>query len=794
MKAITNNQATILVVDDAPANINLMRSVLEGAGYQVSVATSGEKALQRAALGMPDLILLDVQLPGIDGFEVCRRLKADERTREIPVIFMTIVTRMEDKVRGFEVGGVDYITKPFQHEEVLARVTTHLRLRELTQELEQTKESLERRVVERTAELTQANARLEEEIAERQRAEKALRESEERYRSLVEIAPEAIVVHRRGRIVYGNPAAVQLYGQSPADFVGKPVMDFVHPDYRPIVIDRIRKSVEQREPAERVEEKHVRMDGQVICVEVETVPINYMDEPATLLIITDITERKRAEEELKQHRAHLEEMVEQRTAELVIAKEQAEAANQAKSAFLANMSHELRTPLNGILGYAQILKRQPLDDKVLNGLNIMQQSGEHLLTLITDILDLSKIEAGKLDLSPSDLHLPNFLQEIASLMYLRAEQEGLGFQYQPDTALPPWVQADEKRLRQVLINLLSNAVKFTDRGAVTFHVKVREPAPHSIDPQPAPTVGLRFEVIDTGVGIAADQLERIFLPFEQASNRPQYLEGAGLGLAISRQLVRAMGSDIHVSSTVGEGSTFWFDLVLPVISKGAVSPSAAEPYPIGYRGPRRKALIVDDQPDNRLILVDLLQPLGFDLREAENGQQAIESARDWQPDVILMDMFMPVLSGFEATPRLRQLPDLAATIIIGISAGVSEADTQHILQAGCHAALPKPIDVDKLLALLASQLKLEWVYTEIAQQNPAPVEVETEFVPPPPEELAILYDLARRGNLQAVQERATQLAKLDDKFGPFADKLRQLARQFEDKALVAAIQQYLEKT
>lgn len=186
--------------------------------------------------------------------------------------------------------------------------------------------------------------------------------------------------------------------------------------------------------------------------------------------------------------------------------------------------------------------------------------------------------------------------------------------------------------------------------------------------------------------------------------------------------------------------------------------------------------------------------LGFDLREADNGQAAITQAHDWQSDLIMMDMFMPIMTGFDATRAIRQHPELAATIIIGVSASVAETDTQHILESGCDAALPKPIELTKLLAVLASHLKLEWMYTPLETLSSEPVEPERELIPPPPEELAILYDLARRGNLQAVQERATQLAKLDEKFGPFADKLRQLARQFEDKALVAVIQQYLEKT
>ena len=280
----------------------------------------------------------------------------------------------------------------------------------------------------------------------------------------------------------------------------------------------------------------------------------------------------------------------------------------------------------------------------------------------------------------------------------------------------------------------------------------------------------------------------------QVGSQQRRIEGTGLGLTISRELIQSMDSDIHVASEPGQGSTFWFDLVLPVVSVTAEAHPNRGPLIVGYTGPRRKVLAVDDNANNRQVLIGLLQPLGFDLREADNGQAAITQARDWQPDLIMMDMFMPIMTGFDATRAIRQHPALAATIIIGISASVAETDTQRILEAGCDAALPKPVELSKLLALLPTHLNVEWVYAEGAAPGRETVEIEPDLVPPPPEELAILYDLARRGNLQAVQERATQLAKRDEKFGPFADKLRQLACQFEDKALVAVIQQYLEKT
>jgi signal transduction histidine kinase len=405
-------------------------------------------------------------------------------------------------------------------------------------------------------------------------------------------------------------------------------------------------------------------------------------------------------------RRQAEDLVRAHTAELVIARDRAEVANRAKSAFLAAMSHDLRTPLNGVLGFAQLLQRDKnLTQRQQAGVNAIRQSGEHLLTLINDILDLAKIEAGKFELCPTVFDLARYLDGLVELMGVRARQKpALQLGADLSSGLPATLRADEKRLRQVLLNLLDNAVKFTERGAVTLRVA---PCGPSGPGGAGGAQALRFEVQDTGSGMDSAQLSRLFQPFEQVGGLEDRNRGTGLGLAISRQFVRLMGSEIHVRSAKGEGTRFWFDLPLDAAVGETPATESARGCVVGYAGPRRKIMVVDDVATNRALLLDMLGSLGFELCEAGDGAEALAQLESGTPDLILLDILMPHVGGLETLDRLRRTR--SQVFVIAISASASIEDKERSLSAGANAFLTKPINLQALMDQMGTLLNLAWI-------------------------------------------------------------------------------------
>ncbi len=455
---------------------------------------------------------------------------------------------------------------------------------------------------------------------------------------------------------------------------------------------------------------------------------------------------------------------------LADARAAAEDASAAKSQFLANMSHELRTPLNAILGYAQLLDGTPLDGRQRSAVATIRSSGKHLLTMITDILDIAKVEAGKLELLPEAFDIRACVHTVGQMIRLRAEEKGLEFIVSVADDVPATVVADQKRVRQVLINLLGNAIKFTPSGEVRMEVTAV-----SVDEG---TVRLRFDIVDTGIGIAPEHIGRIFRPFEQSGNSIDRSGGTGLGLSITHKIIEMMDGDITVESEPGKGSRFRVEAAFARAVAEAAAPAPAQDYG------RYEVLIVDDREANVDLLRAALETRGFRVRTATNGQEAVACFDTAPSDAVLMDMKMPVLDGSEAIRRIRTRATRHVPVI-AITANPSPEAEAKALAAGADRLLAKPVDLDTLYQLMADLLETSAAAGDAAPQPP--------IVVPQGEIYDRLLALAREGNLRAIRKEIPEILALGPQYTAFATRLDALAAAWQSPAVLRLIEQGAEE-
>ena len=573
-----SNSVPVLLVDDRPENLLSLEELLAGQGYELVKALSGNEALRLMLKQDFALVLLDVQMPQMDGFETAELMRANPKTRHIPIIFITAGMKdLKFQFKGYDAGAVDYLAKPIEPIFLQSKVRVFAELYRQRRELELHKSNLEALVEQKTLELQRRNEEL-------QATEEMLR--------------------------------VQI-----------------------------------------------------------------------------------GEYEVAQHF-------------LRQAKQEAEAANLTKSRFLANMSHEIRTPMNGVLGMLHLLLDSPLTTEQRNMVESAQISANNLLQLLDDILDISRIEAGRLDLSISDFELHALLENTINLLSLQANKKGLELQLLVEPDVPPLLRGDAGRLRQILINLVGNAVKFTSEGTVTLHVSTTAEDAHQAT--------LRFIVRDTGIGIPSDKLNLIFDAFTQAdSSTTRLYGGTGLGLAICKQLVELMGGSIGVDSTVGKGSTFYVIITLEKQidtaadspetgnSTGTVSPTADHPQKYLDQSRRFRLLLAEDELTNQNVTKSILERSGYRVDVAGNGSEALQALAEQDYDLVLMDCMMPVMNGYEATAAIR---DPASAVrnhdipVIALTANAMKEDRDRCLESGMNDYLAKPIDFPKLLKLLEMHL------------------------------------------------------------------------------------------
>lgn len=558
--------------------------------------------------------------------------------------------------------------------------------------------------------------------------ETSLRASEAKLLSILENVDACIYLKdTAGRYLFANRPVRALWQVEMQDLIGFGDEKFFDAATVANIKQNDKRVLVDGETLRTEEINTVPLTGKVVSYQSTKLPLYREDGSIYALcgISVDITERKQIEAQLRQYKDHLAEEVQTRTADLVLARDAAEAANKAKSAFLANMSHELRTPLNAILGFSSLMSQDSrLEESQKQNLDIINRSGTHLLTLINDALEMAKIEAGRTQLENAPFDLGIMVRDVVDMMELRARQKGLQLLLDQSSQFPRYIQGDEARLRQILINLLGNAVKFTQQGGVTLRLATKQNT----------IAHLLIEVEDSGLGIAIEDQTRLFQPFVQLGKQAGDNKGSGLGLSITQQFVQLMGGRISVISTLGQGSIFKVELPLNVLENhDAIAPQAGERGDVIGLEPNqsvRRILIVEDQLENQLLLTQLMQRIGFEVNVAEDGAQGVQLFQSWHPDLIFMDRRMPVMDGMAATQSIRNLPGGKEVKIIAVTASAFVEQREEMMAAGMDDFVRKPYRFNEIYDALSRQLGVQYVYAEVldgAEKSP-PVTLTAEML------------------------------------------------------------------
>lgn len=774
--------AEILIVDDEERNCRLLEALLRPEGYVTRRAAGGREALASVAEDPPDLILLDLRMPGMDGGQVASALKADPATRSIPIIMVTAQADREARLAALDAGTEDFLTKPVDRAELVLRVRNLLRLKELNDFLAHHRAVLEAEVQARTAELQRFRTAMDSTgdaiflidrdtmryVEVNSTASEMLGYSHEELLQMgpLDLQPQSatLTARLRGIAGYGTTRLTEtvrrkngsfltveatrhlerfgedwiivsvlrditerekaykrlveaerlahlggwewdivgdtitwseelylIFGYEPAEF--EPSYDgflaHLHPQDRPVIDEAVRRCLATCEPLSYVVQI-VAGDAELRWIEVQGKAEATADGAVLKMIgtVLDVTERKNAEGALAALNADLERQVQERTAE-------AERANEAKSEFLSRMSHELRTPLNAMLGFAQLLGMDDLNADQAASVEHIMSGGHHLLGLINEVLDLACIESGHLAISLEPVALSAVLDDALALVRPQAAATSVSLPTHVPAGADVHVVADQQRLRQIILNLLSNAVKYnSEAGTVSLSCERREDG------------RLRLGFTDTGAGVAAEDVERIFSPFQRLGAAATAIEGTGLGLAVSKRLADAMGAEIGLSSVPGQGSTFWVDLTvadsqatpseMPVLERWELRPGA-KPATVLY---------IEDNPSNLQLVAALLNRRPHvRLLTANSGHMGLEAAREGSPDLVLLDLDLPDISGAEVLSRLRSNVPTEMIPVVVVSADATESQVRRLLAAGATAYLTKPLDVDLFFTVVDEALQ-----------------------------------------------------------------------------------------